>query len=94
MSTPSFVSSLSDGLRQRLLAMGSLQTLADGEQLIRQGDVSTHLYVVETGAVCAVTPHAPVPITSGDVVGEMAFLDNRPRTATVLCRGGATRTGD
>ena len=90
MSTPTFVSTLSDALRQRLLAMGSLQTLADGEQLIRQGDVSTHLYVVETGAVCAVTPHAPVPITSGDVVGEMAFLDNRPRTATVLCRGGAT----
>ena len=90
MSTPTFVSTLSDALRQRLLAMGSLQTLADGEQLIRQGDVSTHLYVVETGAVFAVTPHAPVPITSGDVVGEMAFLDNRPRTATVLCRGGAT----
>lgn len=90
MSTPSFVSNLSDALRQRLLAMGSLQTLVDGEQLIRQGDVSTHLYVVETGAVFAVTPHAPVPITSGDVVGEMAFLDNRPRTATVLCRGGAT----
>jgi len=90
MSTPTFVSTLSDALRQRVLAMGSLQTLADGERLIQQGDVSTHLYVVETGEVCAVTPHAPVPITSGDVVGEMAFLDNRPRTATVVCRGGAT----
>lgn len=90
MSTPTFVSSLSEPLRQRLLAMGTQQSLADGEQLIRQDDVSTHLYVVETGAVFAVTPSAPVPITAGDVVGEMAFLDNRPRTATVLCRGGAT----
>ena len=90
MSTSSFVSTLSAALRQRLLAMGSHLQLADGDQLIRQGDVSTHLYLVEDGAVFAVTPHAPVSIIPGDVVGEMAFLDNRPRTATVLCRGGAT----
>ncbi len=83
----SFLASLSQPLQQRLSTIGAAAHLSDGDQLIRQGDVSTQLYLVEKGGLSALTNDVSVPIGSGEVVGEMAFLDNRPRTATVLARG-------
>ena len=82
-----FVESLSQPLRERLRAIGTAQQFADGEQVIGLGEVTTHLYIVEEGQLVAQTRDASLPVESGEVVGEIAFLDNRPRTATVVARG-------
>ena len=87
MSTPTFVDSLSQPLQQRLRTIGITQQFADGDQVIARGEVTTQLYVVEEGELLAQTRDASVPVASGEVVGEMAFLDNRPRTATVVASG-------
>jgi len=87
MSPSTFVDSLSQPLQERLRAIGTTQQFADADQVIGRGEVTTHLYVVEEGQLLAQTRDASVPVTSGEVVGEMAFLDNRPRTATVVARG-------
>ena len=87
MSPSTFVDSLSQPLQQRLLAIGTTQQFADGDQVIARGEVTTQLYVVVEGKLLAQTRDASVLIPSGEVVGEMAFLDNRPRTATVVACG-------
>ena len=87
MSPSMFVESLSQPLRERLRAIGTAQQFADGEQVIGLGEVTTHLYIVEEGQLVAQTRDASLPVESGEVVGEIAFLDNRPRTATVVARG-------
>ena len=87
MSPSTFVDSLSQPLQQRLRAIGTTQQFADGDQVIARGEVTTQLYVVVEGKLLAQTRDASVLIPSGEVVGEMAFLDNRPRTATVVACG-------
>lgn len=57
--------------------------LASGEVLMREGDVEDWLYVVISGTVEVVRPDRRVELGPGSVVGELAVLDPRPRTATV-----------
>jgi CRP-like cAMP-binding protein len=84
---------LLDGLsaedRERLLAVGRLHEATSGEEIARQGAVGNCVYVVESGALAVVrrvpgdeeelleTAHA------GTLLGELAVLDRRPRSATL-----------
>lgn len=56
---------------------------AAGEVLMRAGDVEDWLFVVVEGRVDVVRPDRRIELGSGSVVGELAVLDPRPRTATV-----------
>ncbi|KQZ76169.1 cyclic nucleotide-binding domain-containing protein [Nocardioides sp. Root151] len=54
-----------------------------GEVLIRVGDIEDWLFVIVNGNVDVVRPDRRVELGPGSVVGELAVLDPRPRSATV-----------
>ncbi len=73
----------------------TLLNLSDGDMLIRESDQNdTDIYLLSTGSVEIVSNSSR--ITSGEVVisredkdvfGEMGWLTNAPRTASVRCHG-------
>ncbi|MDD2708081.1 MAG: cyclic nucleotide-binding domain-containing protein [Verrucomicrobiae bacterium] len=60
-----------------------------GHFLIRQGDVESHAFVIESGSVKIVLDEAGEQhvlgiISAGEVVGEMALFEDAPRSAHVV----------
>lgn len=83
-----------DGVDEPLLdevATGcDLRSYGDGEVVCLQGDVAQHVFVVERGEV-RVEAGGEILATrrSGEVVGEQAFINGRPRSATIRAVGAA-----
>jgi NADH:ubiquinone reductase (H+-translocating) len=72
---------------------------AAGDYIFRQGDPATNFYIVDRGEVEVIRQpdggEPPVLLTvrgPGDFFGEMAFIDNRPRNASVRARTAAELT--
>jgi len=70
--------------------------LNEGETLIRQGDEGDSMYLVldgELAVLVAFNPKKPATLVrmlgEGDIVGEIAFLEGTPRTATVVAHTAA-----
>jgi CRP-like cAMP-binding protein len=65
-------------------------TLAPGEVLFREGDAGQCMYVVLEGSL-EISVRAKVVETSmrGAIIGEMALIENSPRTATVTAKDAA-----
>ena len=79
--------SLSDTLREALLTMGEIQEFTSGEIMIQAGACDTHLFHIISGEVVVQTHPDPTQLQAGDLLGEMAFLDNRLRTASAVAVG-------
>ena len=67
---------------------------ADGEDIVRQGDVGDCMYVVQSGRVQVVLTSGPseqhlVFLDAGDFFGEMAVFEKEERSATVRAAGEA-----
>jgi CRP/FNR family cyclic AMP-dependent transcriptional regulator len=61
--------------------------LSAGETIFKQGDMGTAMYVVAEGEVEIWT--GPIMLETahpGSVIGEMALIDNAPRSATAKAR--------
>jgi len=90
----SFFHTLSSELQQALQQLGLRRQLEPGDVLIERGDVDKNLFVLESGELRVDTSlngqELCIALKPGDVVGEMAFLDNRPRTATVVASSPST----
>jgi signal transduction histidine kinase len=86
---------LDDAELGRLAAVAETVELEPGAILLREGDAGDSLFVVLAGelAVSKRSGNADIPLAvvgPGDVQGELAVLEGRPRTATVRAVGPAT----
>ena len=86
---------LDDAELARLAAVADTVELGAGDVLIREGDAGDALFVVLEGelAVTKRSGKVDVPLAvvgPGEVQGELAVLEGRPRTATVRAVGSAT----
>jgi CRP-like cAMP-binding protein len=91
-----FMDALSDIQRAALLALGRRETHAPKTVLFQKGDEAKGLYVIVSGDV-AITLDSPddkevlVNIYgAGDTVGEMAVLDEEPRSANGVAQTEVT----
>ncbi|MFT2015921.1 Crp/Fnr family transcriptional regulator [Streptomyces sp. 796.1] len=91
-----FLGGVSPETAKHLMAAGTLAEYADRRPLLRQGDAGSHVLLILHGMVkivtCTVEGHDVVLAfrRAGDMVGEMAALEHRPRSSTVVARGNVT----
>jgi CRP/FNR family transcriptional regulator, cyclic AMP receptor protein len=92
----SFIATLPDAERAALLRSSPLVRFGNDEVLVLQGDVGDFLYVLVDGKVKVLVAaesgaETMLAIRSrGDLVGEFALLDSKPRTATARAIGTVT----
>jgi len=92
----SFMAELPDAERVALLNAGDPQRFEDEQILLLQGDSGDHVYVLTSGLVKVVVAAPSGAATTlairsrGDLVGEFALLDDKPRTATARAVGLVT----
>ena len=85
---------LSSETYQHLLDIAEPLSCSQGAVLISEGDESRALFIVESGSLIVSKRTGSGErqlgiIEAGDVVGEIAFVDQRPRSATVMIREDA-----
>lgn len=92
----SFIGGLHGAARADLLNLGSHRLFVSEEKLLHEGDRSNHVVLLHSG-FAKVTARlengreALLAIRSaGDVVGEMAAIDDAPRSATVTACGSVS----
>jgi len=69
-----------------LARVGEKQNVPKGSQLIRAGEEFDSVYIVLEGRLSVSAPgigHEIAHLGSGDIVGEMSFVDAQPPTVTV-----------
>ncbi|WP_158882263.1 Crp/Fnr family transcriptional regulator [Amycolatopsis anabasis] len=88
-SPESFWEKLGPAERDSIERIATRRTFAPGDFLCHQGDQTRNVHVVRSGhvRVLATGPDAREVViavrTPGDVIGELAALDNSPRSATL-----------
>ena len=81
---------------QALASVVSVQSYEHGERVIRQGDAADSVYLVVAGSATVQLNlpgerrHRLATMGPGTVFGELALLDDQPRTADVDADGGLT----
>lgn len=92
----SFVGQLPEAERSALLAAGALVRFDDNAILLLQGEIGECVYVLTSGLVKVIVAaesgaETTLAIRSrGDLMGEFALLDEKPRTATARAVGEVT----
>ncbi|CAN5715356.1 hypothetical protein BH11ARM2_BH11ARM2_34520 [soil metagenome] len=83
------VTGLNDEQIGAIFALAKMKRLTAQEYLIRAGDPAGDLYVVLDGKVIVLTPDGDkiTEVGPGSVIGEVALIDARPRTAHVVAKG-------
>ena len=68
---------------------------ADGEVVVRQGEVGDYMFVIQEGQLAVLKEHEGSPavrvavLNKGDIFGEMAIFEQEIRSATVQAMGEA-----
>lgn len=87
---------LGDAELDALRACTQVREFAGGEAIFHEGDEGDGLYMVRTGAVEISAPIADgerkflARLEAGDYFGEMAVIDNEPRSATASAEGNTS----
>jgi CRP-like cAMP-binding protein len=85
LSQVAFFEGFTDEELQRVVALGSEVEAEPGALLMDQGDAGVDCYVIVEGtATVYVAGDAIAGLAPGTMVGEMALVDHRPRTASVV----------
>lgn len=80
-----FFEGFSDEDLRRVSELSDEVQVQAGSILIDQGDPGTHCYVILEGTASVyVRGEHVATLEAGSMVGEMALVDHRPRTATVV----------
>jgi flavin reductase (DIM6/NTAB) family NADH-FMN oxidoreductase RutF len=87
VGNPRFFSALPEDLLEPILAAGVERRYEDGEALMRAGEPGDSMMLVVEGTALVERGGRTVPVTHGELVGEIAVLDGGPRTATVVAEG-------
>ncbi|MCP3873657.1 MAG: MMPL family transporter [Desulfobacteraceae bacterium] len=80
---------LKKGEVRRIIAMGKVRTIETGRQFICQGEPSDNMMLILDGTVDVIkedTKEVLATLEKGEVVGEMGFVTNEPRSASVITR--------
>jgi CRP/FNR family transcriptional regulator, cyclic AMP receptor protein len=93
--TIDFFQSLDDRLIDRIARLCIIREYSPGDYIVRQGDPGLGLYFITSGSakVEIVRDGAILPIAelrAGDFVGELSIIDNKPRSANVVCSTDAS----
>ncbi len=77
---------------EQLAACVSLSVFADGERILKEGDVTVEAYVIDEGRVRILreTAYGQYPlatIAAGDIFGETSFVDRHPRSGNAVAVG-------
>ncbi|PZV07133.1 MAG: cyclic nucleotide-binding protein [Leptolyngbya sp.] len=76
-----------------MLATGTRETMPTGTVLINEGVPINNLFILLEGTLSVTTAATQgreiANLLSGDIVGEMSFVDTRPPSATVSAKGEA-----
>jgi len=82
-----FLGILNDADVEWMISAGAKQHLNPGEVLIQEGKAATSVFLVLEGVLSVVARAAGnkevARLRSGEIVGEMSFVDSRPPSATV-----------
>jgi len=77
-----------DEERERVEKISEVKRMSEGAFLIRAGEIDSTLFTVEDGHldIIAIRDGKPVVVATvgpGDVLGEVAFIDDSPRSVSV-----------
>ncbi len=77
-----------DQERERIERIGETKRIAEGAYLIRAGEIDSTLFAVEDGHLDIMgmrdgKPSVVATVGPGDVLGEVAFIDDSPRSVSV-----------
>jgi CRP-like cAMP-binding protein len=79
---------LTDGERRRIENIAEVRRVKAGDLLIRAGDADSTLFAIEDGHLDIVATRdgrevVVATVGPGDVLGEVSFIDDSPRTVSV-----------
>lgn len=70
---------------KRLAALATEESYAVGTKLVRQGDFSTELYVIEEGTAAVLRDGEQLDeVGPGDIIGEVGVLEKAKRNADIV----------
>ncbi len=83
-----FAQGLSEGQLESLYALAELRPFDAGEEILREFDDSRDLMILANGSAKVMTVAGELvgQIKAGMPMGEIAFLDGRPRSGTVIAQ--------
>jgi len=83
-----FLAVLPDEQRRRLAEASVMRLYVDGEPIVKKGDQTAEMFVVENGEVVVIVGDAVIArVGKGGFFGEMALMTGEPRNATVRAAG-------
>ncbi|MFI5385827.1 MAG: Crp/Fnr family transcriptional regulator [Fimbriimonadales bacterium] len=83
------VHGLKDEVIDEIEGLAKQETFLAREFLVKRGEKSSDLYVILEGTVLVCTPAGDelAQIGPGSVLGEIALVDDQPRSADAVCKG-------